>query len=209
LAFDRNKAFEIRDDGLAIEGGAHISSGTGDPAHTGLAGDLYFKTSDGSEWFLAADGAVWIPRKVIRRMTVAQSSTVIAPAAITQLTTPSLPVGSYRFQAIIKIRSAAAATGYGLRFQNAGATVSDILAQWRLPANADFSTTHNIVYSQRDQTINNVAGTIGAANTDYAAVGEGFFTISAAGAVTIQLRSETAGTAVTAGIGSFFRVERL
>lgn len=139
-------------------------------------------------------------------VSVAQSSTVVAPANITQLTTVSLPIGSYNFKATIKIRSAAAATGYGLRFQAAGATVSSILAQWRLPANADFSTTHNIIYDQRDQTINNVAGTIGAANTDYCAIGEGTFTVTAAGAVTIQVRSETAGTAVTVGIGSNLEV---
>jgi len=143
------------------------------------------------------------------RTTVAQSSTVVAFANITQLTTLSLPVGSYKFTALIKIRSATTSNGYGLRFQNGSATVSNVIAQWRLPANADFSTNQNIIYSQRALTDNNVAGTIGAANTDYCAVGEGTFTVTAAGTVAIQLRSEAAGTAVTVGIGSCLVVENL
>lgn len=206
---DRNKAFTVQDDGLLLEGGSHISSGAADPAYTGLIGDRYYKTADNTEWILEANGSVWIPRRVSRRMTAAQSSTIVAPAALTGLTTPSLPIGSYRFHTIIKIRSATTSNGYGLRFNSVSATVSDILAQWRLPANADFSTTHNIVYSQRTLSQNSFAGTVNVANTDYAAIGEGFFTISVAGTVTIQLRSESAGQSVTAGIGSYLFVERL
>lgn len=143
------------------------------------------------------------------RMSASQSSTVVAFAALTGLTSVSLPAGNYAFKAMVKIRSAAAANGYGLRFGVVTATVSDIIAAWRLPANADFSTTQNVQYSQRTLADNNVAGTIGALNTDYMAVGEGTFTVSVAGTVTIQLRSETAGTAVTAGIGSCLIIEVL
>lgn len=142
-------------------------------------------------------------------MTATQSSTVVAPANLTQLTTGVLPVGTYAFRAYIKVRSATTGNGYGLRFSSVSATVSDIIAQWRLPANADFSTTHNIVYSQRLITDNNVAGTVNVANRDYMAVGEGTFTVSVAGTVAIQFRSETNGTAATAGIRSCLIVEPL
>jgi hypothetical protein len=144
-----------------------------------------------------------------RRTTASQSSTSNVFAALTGLTSISLPVGSYAFKAYVKMRSAAAGNGYGLRFNQVSAVVSDVIAQWRLPAGADFSTTQNIMYSQRALNINTVAGTIGAANTDYMAVGEGVFTVTTAGTVTIEMRSENTGTAVTAGINSCLIIEAL
>jgi hypothetical protein len=209
MAVNRDKAHEIRSDGLSFENGGHISFESGVPTHAGLVGDRYYNSTDGTEWVLEANGSVWIPKRIIKRLTVAQTTTVVAPAALTGLTTQSLPVGYYKFYTIIKIRSAASNNGYGLRFQNVSATVSDILAQWRLPSGADFSNSQNDTYSQRILGANDVTKAIGSANTDYTAIGEGFFNVSVAGTVTIQFRSETAGTVVTAGIGSFLEVVRL
>lgn len=143
------------------------------------------------------------------KTTIAQSSTSVTYANLTELTTGVLQPGVYAFSAFIKIRSAAAANGYGLRLSNGTATVSDVIAEWALPANADFSTIQNIFYSQRLITDNNVAGTIGLALTDYLATGFGTFTVTLAGTVAIQLRSEANLMAVTAGTASCLVVEQI
>ena len=56
---DRNKAFEISNDGLLLENGGHFASGTSAPTHSGLAGDWYFQTTDATLWRLAANGTDW------------------------------------------------------------------------------------------------------------------------------------------------------
>lgn len=60
MAIDRNDAFEIRETGVLLENGAHLSSGSASPTHTGLAGDIYFKTSDSTLWTLLANGSSWV-----------------------------------------------------------------------------------------------------------------------------------------------------
>lgn len=57
---DRNGAFETSPNGVILENGAHLSSGTASPIHTGLAGDIYFKTSDSTLWTLLSDGSSWV-----------------------------------------------------------------------------------------------------------------------------------------------------
>ena len=59
MANDREKAFEISDDGLLLEGGSHFSSGVATPTHSGLRGDLYLNTTNFSLYRLAVDGSVW------------------------------------------------------------------------------------------------------------------------------------------------------
>lgn len=59
MAIDRNKAYEISDNGLLLEGGSHFSSGNGVPTHSGLKGDLYLNTANFSMYRLAIDGTTW------------------------------------------------------------------------------------------------------------------------------------------------------
>ena len=47
---DRDKAFEISDDGLLLEGGAHVSSGAADPTHLATNGDWYLQTDPVVLW---------------------------------------------------------------------------------------------------------------------------------------------------------------
>ena len=58
------------------------------------------------------------------RTTTTQASTSTTYANITQLQSVSLPVGNYKFKAVIKFQTAATTTGIGLRFSNNSATVS-------------------------------------------------------------------------------------
>lgn len=59
MANDRDKAFEVSDNGLVFDGAAHVSSGSGVPSHTGLKGDRYFRTGTSEEYTLLADGSSW------------------------------------------------------------------------------------------------------------------------------------------------------
>ncbi len=60
MSFDRGIAYELGDNGLLFENGAHFSSGTATPTHSGLKGDRFFKTDDASIWRLEADGTNWM-----------------------------------------------------------------------------------------------------------------------------------------------------
>lgn len=208
------RAYTFSDDGIVLENGIHLLSGSASPQGVvNPTNSTMYLQNNGVQWYHDGVAGIngWNGSFPSYRygVTASQSSTAIAFANLIQLTSAVLPIGRYAFQTYIKIRSADAKNGYGLRFQNGTAVVSDIFAQWRLPEAADFSAAHNIIYSQRALTDNNIAGNIGAAITDYTAIGEGGFTLTAAGTVAIQLRSETAGTAVTVGIGSSFIIEAL
>lgn len=60
MAIDRELAFETSPNGVLLESGTHISSGTAIPTHSGLAGDLYMRTTDSTLWTLLADGLDWV-----------------------------------------------------------------------------------------------------------------------------------------------------
>lgn len=148
-------------------------------------------------------------KSLIKRMTISQATTSITFANLSELTSISLPVGNYSFTALIKVQSVLAATGYGIRLGVGSATLSNLMAAWQLPSNPDYTTTHFNSYAQRAVADNNINGTIGAGNTDYLAIGNGFFSVTAAGTVAVQVRSEIALSAVTFGVGSCFKIERL
>lgn len=59
MANDRDKAFEVSNDGLLFEGAAHIASGSGAPSHTGLKGDMYFDVTNNHAYTLLANGSSW------------------------------------------------------------------------------------------------------------------------------------------------------
>jgi hypothetical protein len=168
---------------------------------TGAAADQVVKRSDITN--------LGVKPKYKYRMTAIQLTTSVTPAFLTQLTSGSLPIGNYVFKVYAKVQSAAASNGYGVRLSNGTATIVDLLAAWQLPTNADFSTQHFNSYAQNTVGENNITGTIGAANTDYMVIGQGFFSVSVAGTVGVQVRSEANGTAVTFGVGSYLEIEEI
>ena len=60
MSFDFNKAFVFSDDGLILENGAHLISGSGVPVHLATNPTVYFRTNNeiylndgaGSGWVL-------------------------------------------------------------------------------------------------------------------------------------------------------------
>jgi hypothetical protein len=159
------------------------------------------------------NGSQWVPGNVINplsyRMTATQATTSTTYGTLTELTSGSLPTGNYRFTATIRAQSAALATGMGFRIGSGSATLSNVFANWRIPTGTNFGTSSGTGYSQLTATDNAVSGGVPAANTDLVAIGMGFFTVDAQGTVAIQFRSENGGTAITAGIGSNFIIDRL
>jgi len=60
MAFNFNRSYEVSDDGVAIENGVHIQSGSGVPVHAVTNASVYFRTNgeiytnDLSGWVLFA-----------------------------------------------------------------------------------------------------------------------------------------------------------
>jgi hypothetical protein len=134
-----------------------------------------------------------------------QTTTSVTYANVTQLTTGTLAIGTYELISNCVAQSAANNTGMGFRLAEATATVTTCYIKWLLPLTA----TSNYVYDQTSVTTNLVSTTTAAANTDYIARGSGIFTVTAAGTVAIQIRTENAGVAVTLQPGSFLKLIRI
>lgn len=143
------------------------------------------------------------------RMTTLQATTLATYGNLTQLTSASLPIGNYSFTAGVRIQSANVSNGIGLRIGAGTATINTVFADWRIPQSNPFALMFYTGYSQLSATDDQTSSNVGAANTDFVSVGQGFFSVTVAGTVAIQFRSENAGAAVTVGVGSFFSIERL
>lgn len=62
MPHSRDKAFDVREDGLILENGVWVSSGVATPTFSANKGDLYFQT-DGSRWVndsTPSPGTVWV-----------------------------------------------------------------------------------------------------------------------------------------------------
>ena len=158
-------------------------------------------TYDGAQWLFD----IW---QVVQNN---QTSTSNVYADVTELITPSLPVGRYSFQFVGTAQSTNVATGIGLRMGVAaagGATVGSLVGTWAISQAAD-GTAKNFEYSQLATTTNVTSASALTANADFPIIGHGVFSISAAGAVAIQLRSETNLSGVSIRINSSLNIRRI
>ena len=196
-----------------IKLGSHLlllSDTTANRPTTPVNGTLRYNSSTNK--FEGYENATWknlISDSYFYRVTTLQSSTSTAYANITQLTSVSLAIGNYKFRALIKFQTAATTTGIGLKFNVGTAVVSDIMALWNIPTGVDGATNNMYVATQRAVGDTILGTAVGAANTNYTAVVDGFFTVSTAGTVTIQLRSEVNASSVTVGVGSYLEIGAL
>jgi hypothetical protein len=140
-------------------------------------------------------------------MTSTQASTSSTPANVTQLTSISLPVGKYRFECSGMYQSANTNTGIGLRISGVSATIGPCFAKWTISQSAA-GTAQDFHYDQLTSTTNTTSASSNTANTNAVFFGVGFFEVTVAGTVAIQLRSETT-TAVTLQIGTYLTVEQI
>ena len=139
--------------------------------------------------------------------TVTQTVASTTPTVITELTSSSLPVGKYKFTGVIVFQSTLTTVGVGLRINGAGATITPCFAKWQIATGAN-GVNHDFVYDQITATDNITTSSVSAANTNMLAVVSGTFSVTIAGAVAIELRSET-GVAVSIRSGSFINIEAI
>lgn len=140
------------------------------------------------------------------KVTATQSITSVTPANITQLTSASLAVGTYRFKGTIVYQSASTTVGIGLRMNQGTATISQVYGKYSIAQAAD-GVAKNYFYDQVSTASNLTSTATLNANTDTVAEVEGTFTISVAGTCALQFRGETAGAAVSIRAGSYLVIE--
>lgn len=136
------------------------------------------------------------------------TNNTVTYAAVTGLTTVSLPAGLYAFRFDGQYQSAATATGVGFRVSTGTATVTTCYAKWMLSQAAD-GTGKNFQVDQLNSTTNVTSTSSAAANTNANISGEGIFRVTVAGTMQIQLRSEVAGSQVLVQPDAVFVVEQI
>lgn len=160
--------------------------------------------TDGTKLFLKSGALAtdWSPINSLDRAeysyiaTSIQSSTSTTYAAITQLTSVSLPVGFYKIEAFIICQSTAVGTGVGLRIGQGTAVIGTPTGiQWNI-GQAGNGTDKNFQYHQTSPTDNISTTASDAANANFVVIGTGVINITTAGTISAQLRSET-GTSVS------------
>ena len=138
--------------------------------------------------------------------TAVQSSTSTTYADVTELVTASLPAGRYSFEFNGISQSTAGGTGVGFRV--AGTNIGAVVARWFISQAAN-GTAQNFQYAQLATTTNVTSASVTTANTDFPISGSGVFTLTTAGAVSIQIRTETNGTAISVRANSALRIQRM
>src|SRR5690606_5163595 len=98
----------------------------------------------------------------------------------------------------------ATGTGVGFRLNQVGATISDVAVAWSV-AQGGNGVSHNFEYSQNSLATNVSSASFTSANVNAIATVDGTFTVSSAGTVAIQMRSET-GNSVSIRDGSFIEI---
>lgn len=172
--------------------------------------------TDGSKIFLKSGSLItnWTPINSLifsefayRVNTIAQSSTSATYANVTELTSEVLQTGTYLFEYVGLCQSTAVGTGVGVRIGAGTATLGVTFGQWQIAQAAD-GTDKYFQYNQVNATTNISSASVQTANADFVVKGSGSFTVTAAGTVAIQLRSET-GTSVSVRIGSVLFIKKV
>lgn len=146
--------------------------------------------------------------EVSKKTTAIQSSTIVTYANITEFTTPSLPIGAYRFDCSAICQSSLVTNGIGLRLANNTATIGAMSALWFISQAAN-GTAQNFQYNQL-ATTTDVTSTLSlTANANFPVNGFGTFTVTVAGSVAIQIRTAGAGNAVSIRPESSLMIKRI
>lgn len=183
-----NYITELTGDVIASGAGSAVST----LSNTGVIAGAYDSiTVDSKGRVLSGVVSKWVYSTM-----VTQANTTITYSAITELTSDLLPVGLYRFRFIGIARTAATATGIGFKIAPASATMSTAIAKWRIGQGAD-GTAKNFEYDQLTTATNVTSTSTVTANTNFITIGEGNFKLTASGTVSIQMRTEVAGSAAT------------
>jgi len=153
------------------------------------------------------DGTTWI-FELNFVMENNQATTSSTYGSLTELTTPSLPVGRYRFEVSGAFQSTSVLNGIGIRLGAGSATISAINAMYNIAQAGNGTDAFYNLY-QLSPTENSTNGGVLTANADFPASGSGVFSLSGAGTVALQLRSENNGTGVSARINTVLTIRKI
>lgn len=152
------------------------------------------------------DGAQWL-FEIYEVVQNNQTSTSNTYANVTELVTPSLPVGRYIFDFVGTAQSTSITTGVGIRL-NGSATFGALIANWSFSQAAN-GTDKDFEYSQLAAATDVKSTGVLTANADFPVCGVGVFSISTAGTVAVQLASEVNLSGVSVRINSTLRIRKI
>jgi hypothetical protein len=135
-------------------------------------------------------------------------NSTVTYANITGLITDSLPVGLYRFNFFGRMQSGANNTGVGVRVSTQTAVVSNCVGKWFIDQGVN-GLSQAFEYNQIATNTNITSASVATANAAFNVIGDGVVRITTAGALVIQIRSETNGTAATLLADAVFILELL
>lgn len=127
---------------------------------------------------------------------------------VTDLTSPSLEVGIYVFEATIVAQSTSATNGIGVRL-NGGSATALVLGNWDLPESGAITTTAFSHWIQEASADDQVSGNVPFINQDFLVRGSGLLQINVAGTVAIGVRSEVFGVGVSIRQRSILKIEKV
>lgn len=141
-------------------------------------------------------------------ITAIQSTTSNTFSNITESETPSLPVGTYLFEASYIFQSTATGTGIGFRLNNGTGTIGDISIHWTL-SQGENGTNVMFNYTQNATGDNFTSASVSTANLNYTANAKGMFEITSQGTMVSQFRSETNGNSVSIRPNSLYTFKKV
>ena len=127
--------------------------------------------------------------------------------AVAGLTSASLPIGMYKFTMMGRMQSSSATSGVGVRLNQGTAVISTIGAKWFFAQGANGGTAVNFQIDQLALNTNLFSASVPTVNTNMNVEGSGFFRITTAGTVTIEIRSELNANIATLAADSFLLIE--
>lgn len=140
--------------------------------------------------------------------TVTQSNTTTTYTSITELTSLSLPIGKYNFEYFGIHQSTNTAVGLGVRMSNVTATLGLCYGKFFVSQGAN-GTALNYSYDQITSTSNFNSVLANNSNQDFLVTGNGYFTVTVAGTVALQMKSSLGGAGVSVRSGSNLFIEAL
>lgn len=96
MSFDFNKAYVVSDDGLILENGSHLISGSGVPVHSVTNPTVYFRTNN-TVYFNNGEGSGWVLQsgstaENYQKYFVTSGDTYIIPEGISSVVTGPLAI---------------------------------------------------------------------------------------------------------------------
>lgn len=166
------------------------------------------QSSATSGQFIAWNGSAWTPVTIAYEylLNAVATSTSNVYASVAALTSVAIPAGTYRWKVTALAQSTANATGVGVRLGLGTAAASVCYGRWLIGQAGD-GTAKSFQYDQLTAATNVTSASTLAANTDFVVLGEGVITVTTAGTIAVQLRSETNGTQVSLRPGTVLRLE--